>query len=42
MGAVSAKQEASQLRPACADEAAKSKDFALSQIEAHAFDLRHA
>ena len=36
--AVDAKQEPSQLGPACADEAAKSKDFALPQIEAHAFD----
>ena len=36
--AVGAEQEARQLRPARADESSKSKDFALSQFEAHAFD----
>ena len=35
---VNAKQESSQLRPSCADEAPKSKDLALPQNEAHAFD----
>ena len=35
---VYAKQETSQLCPSRADEASKSKDFALPQIEAHAFD----
>ena len=38
LGAVRAKQEARQFRPTRADEASKSKDLALSQIEAHAFD----
>ena len=38
MRAVYAKQEASQLRPARADQASKSEDFALPQIEAYAFD----